>query len=205
MMLTAMSRGGTLLTPTMISGRQARMVPDSVGLTIIADSTNRIDDRRRYVSDEMLTYWRRFYSMKRFESPVDWQTNWAHFVRDVAEADAAGVRFLAGTDLGVTLVFPGFALHDELALLVSDAKLPPMRALQAATRNAADFMGVGDSLGTIEVGKVADLVLLDADPLRDIRNTRRIVGVVVRGSFYDRAALDSMLAAGARIARGVNR
>ncbi len=204
-MLAAMSRGGALLTPTMVSGWQARMVPDSVGLTIIADSANRIDDRRRYVSDEMLAYWRRFYSMKRFESPVDWQTNWTHFVRDIAEADAAGVRFLAGTDLGVTLIFPGFALHDELALLVNEAKLAPMRALQAATRNAAEFMGVGDSLGTIVVGKVADLVLLDANPLSDIRTTRRIAAVVARGKFYDRLGLDSMLAAGARVARGGTR
>ena len=205
MMFRAMARAGTLLTPTMISGWQARMVPDSVGRNVIADVTNRLDARRHYVSDELLRYWGRFYAMKRFESPMDWGEEWKHFVRDVRDADSAGVRFLAGTDLGVTMVYPGFSLHDELALLVREARLPPMRVLQAATRNAAVFMGVGDSLGTIEVGKVADVLLLDADPLADITNTRRIAAVVARGKYLDRAVLDSLLANGARSARGAAR
>jgi adenine deaminase len=89
--------------------------------------------------------------------------------------------------------FPGFGIADELALLV-DAGLPPLAALQATSRNAAEFMGQLDRRGTIEVGKTADLVLLDKDPIADIHNTRSIQAVVLSGKLYQRAALDAMLA-----------
>jgi imidazolonepropionase-like amidohydrolase len=105
----------------------------------------------------------------------------------------AGVPILAGTDTMNPLCFPGFGIHDELALLV-DAGLSPLAALQAATRNAAQFVGQLGSRGTIEVGKIADLVLLDKDPLADIHNTRSIQAVVLNGKLYPRAALDAMLA-----------
>jgi imidazolonepropionase-like amidohydrolase len=105
----------------------------------------------------------------------------------------AGVPILAGTDTMNPQCFPGFGIHDELALLV-DAGLSPLAALQAATRNAAEFMGQLGRRGTIEVGKTADLVLLDKDPLADIRNTRSIQAVVLGGKLYQRAALDAMLA-----------
>ena len=85
----------------------------------------------------------------------------------------AGLDILAGTDTLNPYCFPGFSLHDELALLVQ-AGLTPMQALQAATRNAARFMGREHELGTIEPGKLADLVLLEANPLEAITNTRRI-------------------------------
>jgi imidazolonepropionase-like amidohydrolase len=105
----------------------------------------------------------------------------------------AGVPILAGTDAMNPQCFPGFGIHDELALLV-DAGLSPLAALQAATRNAAEFMGQLDHRGTIEVGKTADLVLLDRDPLADIHNTRSVQAVVLGGKLYPRAALDAMLA-----------
>jgi len=89
-------------------------------------------------------------------------------------------------------------LHDVLALLVI-AGLTPLEALRAATLNPAEFFGLDQKLGTIEQGKIADLVLLDANPLVDIRNTQRINAVVANGRFFDRKALDKMLgeAAGA--------
>jgi len=105
----------------------------------------------------------------------------------------AGVPFLAGTDTAAGVhVFPGFSLHDELALFVK-AGLTPMQALQTATRNPAEFMGRLADLGTVEKGKMADLVLLDANPLDDIVNTRRIRGVVLAGRYFARADLDRML------------
>lgn len=99
----------------------------------------------------------------------------------VGEMRRAGVEFLAGTDMGPsTPVAPGAGLHDELALLV-EAGLTPMEALQSATRNPARYFGKLADMGTIELGKLADLVLLDANPLEDIRNTRKIRLVVLRG------------------------
>ena len=104
----------------------------------------------------------------------------------------AGVPILAGTDTMNPQCFPGWGIHDELVLLVA-AGLPPLAALQAATRNAAQFIGQLDLRGTIEAGKIADQVLLDGDPLADIHNTRSVRAVVLNGKLYPREALDAML------------
>jgi imidazolonepropionase-like amidohydrolase len=111
----------------------------------------------------------------------------------VPEMQEAGVRILAGTDSPAPFVFPGSSLHDELQLLV-EAGLTPVQALQSATRSPAEFLHATKDLGTIEQGKFADLVLLDANPLEDIGNTRKIRAVILRGKFLDRAALDNLLA-----------
>ncbi len=111
----------------------------------------------------------------------------------VGAMQKAGVGILAGTDTQNAYCIPGFSLHDELALLVR-AGLTPMQALQAATLNPARFMGRENELGTVEKGKLADLVLLDANPLLDIRNTTKISAVVQDGRLFPRAALDAMLA-----------
>jgi imidazolonepropionase-like amidohydrolase len=105
----------------------------------------------------------------------------------------AGVDIIAGTDTPNPYVYPGFSLHDELALLVK-AGLTPMEALQAATSNAAKYTGQLDKLGTVEKGKVADLVLLDANPLADISNTKKINAVFLGGRLINKAALEAMLA-----------
>ena len=110
----------------------------------------------------------------------------------VAWMKRAGVDVLAGTDTGDDYVLPGFALHDELKLLV-DAGLTPMEALQSATRNAARFFKIENTAGTVEKGKTADLVLLTADPLKDIRNTGKIEAVVVGGRLLVRKDLDRLL------------
>jgi hypothetical protein len=114
---------------------------------------------------------------------------------------AAGVPVLAGTDMSdeVRWQLPGYSLHDEL-LLLAEAGLSPSDAIRAATAEPARVFGVPDS-GTLEPGKIAVMVLLGADPLEDIRNTRRIVGVVVRGTYLDRVELDEMLAG---VAEGVS-
>jgi imidazolonepropionase-like amidohydrolase len=105
----------------------------------------------------------------------------------------AGVPLLAGTDAMNPYCMPGFSLHDELALLV-ESGLTPLAALQAATLRPAEFLGRTAELGAIAPGKRADLALLTADPLADIRNTTQIQGVWLRGKYFDRAALDQLLA-----------
>ena len=104
----------------------------------------------------------------------------------------ASVPFMAGSDLGTAYTYPGFSLHDELALLV-EAGLTPMQGLQTATRNPAHFLGLQDSLGTVEEGRTADLIILDANPLEDIRNTQKIAAVIINGRFLDRVELDKLL------------
>jgi imidazolonepropionase-like amidohydrolase len=116
----------------------------------------------------------------------------AQSMQVVAQMESSGVPILAGTDSAAPYVIPGFALHEELALLVK-AGLSPMQALAAATKNPAAFLGKSDTQGTIEAGKNADLLLLDSDPLEDIRNTRRIRAVILGGRLLDRSALDKFL------------
>jgi imidazolonepropionase-like amidohydrolase len=103
------------------------------------------------------------------------------------------VDILAGTDTGDPYVIPGAALHDELSLLVV-AGFSSGEALRTATLNPARYFNLEAVYGTIGRGKSADLVILDADPLADIRNTRRIRAVIVRGKLLDRKRLDTMLA-----------
>jgi amidohydrolase family protein len=112
---------------------------------------------------------------------------------NVRIANEAGVMLLAGTDVGVPFQVPGFSLHVELERLV-EAGLTPLQALQAATLNPARVLKMTDSLGTIEAGKLADLVLIDASPLDDIRNTRKIQAVIANGRLYRRTDLDQLLA-----------
>jgi imidazolonepropionase-like amidohydrolase len=107
----------------------------------------------------------------------------------------AGVSILAGTDAGFlnSFDYPGIGLHDELGEFVKYG-LTPLQALQAATLHGARFLGKQEHSGSVEVGKVADLVLLERNPLQDISATRAIAGVALKGQYLDRAALDAMLA-----------
>jgi imidazolonepropionase-like amidohydrolase len=105
----------------------------------------------------------------------------------------AGVPFLAGTDTppGV-YIFPGFSLHEELQRFVA-AGFTPLEALQTATINPARFFHMEEQLGTIEIGKIADLVFLDANPLADISNSQKVSGVVLNGRFLSKNDLEKML------------
>lgn len=118
----------------------------------------------------------------------------------VRMANRAGVVIVTGSDIAAERV-PGFTLQDELALLV-DSGLTPMQALQAATINAATATDRSKDLGSIEVGKLADLVLLNADPLADIHNTSKISVVIANGRLLRRADLDALLRDGERAAAG---
>jgi imidazolonepropionase-like amidohydrolase len=112
-----------------------------------------------------------------------------------------GVRFLVGTDLVAALTYPGSSVHEELAWLVK-AGLTPMEALVAGTRNGAEAVGRLGDLGTIEKGKLADLVLLNADPMADIANTQKIDAVIANGRLFRRDELDKLLAQIAKDAPG---
>jgi imidazolonepropionase-like amidohydrolase len=113
--------------------------------------------------------------------------------RDFRQMHEEGVQFLAGTDSGVLFMYPGFSLHDELEKLVQAVGFTAMEALRIATDGVAMFYGETQSFGSVAPGQAADLVLLDADPLADIRNTRRIAGVLVRDRWFDRTELDLIL------------
>ncbi len=120
------------------------------------------------------------------------QRSFAQEMRIAGAMHRAGVPFLAGTDTAPGIyIIPGFSLHDELANFV-EAGFTPMEALQTATSNPALFLERSD-IGAVKAGGVADLVLLSANPLDNIQNTKKITAVVINGRFLDRAALDHML------------
>ncbi len=120
----------------------------------------------------------------RYWAPQQWDAIFGGFRDLTPTIRRSGVRILAGTDWSASLqargAAPGASLHDELALLV-EAGFSPAEALRSATSNPARFLGLSGTLGTVEAGKAADLLLLDADPLQDIRNTRRVAAVIRDG------------------------
>ncbi|MEV4538980.1 amidohydrolase family protein [Asanoa sp. NPDC049518] len=165
----------------------SRQVPTLIAMRAIAmpDEVSRTDARLKYLPAVTAQEW--WWALDELfaagRGPTEVAQHRELFDRQLELVDAmrrAGVPMLAGTDSATPGCFPGFALHDELALLVR-AGLSPLEALQAATLEPARFLGRQDHEGTIRRGNVANLVLLDADPLDDIRNTQRIRAVVVRG------------------------
>jgi len=173
--------------------------PTLVALRAIAfvnDSSFTDDARIKYLSPSVKESWafqiNTFFKSRTTEATAAAKTSVQGNIREVGAMRRAGVELMAGTDVGFPYIFPGSSLHDELTLLV-EAGLTPMQALQTATRNPAKYLGVLDSLGTLEKGKVANLVLLEANPLENISNTRRIAAVMLNGKFLSKEALQKML------------
>src|SRR5262245_7854976 len=157
------------------------------------DPNFRNDERLKYIPRHLLERWGMQTANRGGQSYANEKRLFQKQVEVVGDMGRAGVPLLAGTDTLNPFCFPGFSLHDELALLVK-AGLTTTESLRAATLNPAKFVGLDQALGTIEQGKLADLVLLEANPLEEIRNTQRINAVIMNGRFYDRKALDKMLA-----------
>jgi imidazolonepropionase-like amidohydrolase len=148
-------------------------------------------DHAEYASDSLLKLTRDNMEVSHIPKEVAAKMRLAAHVslQAIQDLKSTGNRFLAGCD-GIV---PGFCLHDELEWFTK-AGLPPLEALQTATINPAIFLGRENSQGTIEVGKRADLVVLDADPTADIRNVARIADVVVRGRLVAKPAIEKIIA-----------
>jgi imidazolonepropionase-like amidohydrolase len=150
------------------------------------------DERLQYISEEEKKAWVDFYNAFK---PENRSINQLRFQTDMKYLNIMyknGVGILAGTDLGNPFIYAGFSLHDELEYLVK-AGLTPLDALRTATINAAKYVGKEKEIGTVSVGKIADLILLDANPLLDINNTRKINSVVLNGRLLQRNDLDHLL------------
>jgi len=169
------------------------------GGNLIEESDFAHDPRAQYVPRQWKDVtWRRFAEQVTHEFNHDDLATRKRFVAKELEVvngmHRAGIPFLAGTDTPAGVyIFPGFSLHQELQRLVA-AGFTPLAALQTATLNPAKFLGKEMELGTIAKGKLADLVLLDRNPLDNIANTEKIAAVIVNGRYLSRAELDKMLA-----------
>jgi imidazolonepropionase-like amidohydrolase len=159
------------------------------------DLHNTPDPREKYVTASLRAFWKTL-PQSLTDTPETRRALADAFDRFLAITrifHREGVRMLTGTDLAVPFSYAGSTLHEELAWLVK-AGLTPMEAIVAATRHGAEAVGRGADLGTIAEGKRADLVLLDANPLDDIRNVGKIAAVIAAGRPFDRRALDDVLA-----------
>jgi imidazolonepropionase-like amidohydrolase len=166
----------------------------------ILDSSKITDEQKRYVSENCWKYW---YDLRGgftgALTPSDYNSVRKAFKNRfemVKIMHGYGIPVVAGTDESggcpKSFSIQGFVLHQELSLLVK-AGLTPMEAIESTTSNAALAMNVSGKTGTVAVGKCADLVLLDANPLDDINNTRKINSVIKSGNYYSRSQLDSIL------------
>lgn len=188
---------GAFYTPTLTVSRAVMLSGDSAARAIFGADAIRLDERRPYASPWLLGWWRMQVDERATDTSstraAEGNEAYASSNADVRRMHELGVNILAGTDAGSVLVYPGFGLHEELRRLVEDVGLSPRDALWSATVGPARFARLDDRLGTLSAGKIADIVLLDGDPLSDIRNTRRIFAVIQAGRLFSRAELDELL------------
>lgn len=183
------------VVPTLVAGTESFFPPAAYLRELLADVTGKTHPLNRYLSPGLIANWQqqaKELGPERSEAIV---RTWPLRLKHAREMRSVGVRLMTGTDTGLLNVFPGTALHEELRLFVDLFGMSPSEALQSATSKPAEWLGVLASSGTISAGKIADLVLLDADPLTDIRNTKRISAVVLRGRLLRRRELDALLTA----------
>lgn len=185
----------TWQVPTLVTKRS---------LALIDELIRGNDERLKYIPESMRRRWSPQENfLLRYRTPEYIAYNKRLFQKELQLVSAmrrAGVPFLTGTDLSIPYVFAGFGVHDELALFV-EAGFTPMEALQASTRNPAIYLGESSSHGTVERGKLANLVLLEANPLENIRNTRTINAVVLKGRYFSKEELQQMLGDAEKIAQ----
>jgi imidazolonepropionase-like amidohydrolase len=185
-----LAANGSWYVPTLVVLAAPR-TPDSAVVAMLDDSTAPRDERRRFVVPSLADWWRLQVAERMQDTSIRRQfidasrAGYDRTLEIIRAMRSAGVPILVGTDAGSLMVFPGSSVHEEMALLVEDARLTPHEALWGATLGPARYFGMERELGTIEPGKLADLLLLDADPLADIRNTSKINAVVLRGELID--------------------
>jgi imidazolonepropionase-like amidohydrolase len=179
-----LKKNGTWVTPTIAS----------LDITSHPDAWKLDDPYLDFVPPSLAKEWRSSFNDARMKQRAAWLGRQAANDWQLAgELHRAGVPLLAGSDSLDPFVFPGDSLHRELAEFIQ-AGYTPVEVIQAATQGAARFVGREKELGTVEEGKIADLVLLDANPLENISNTRKILAVIRNGQYLNRGALDGLLA-----------
>ena len=152
--------------------------------------------RQEYISPMVLGIWASMWSQQEDIEDFIWQ-GWAQMVKGLHQT---GVPLMVGTDLLVPGVFPGYAVHEEMVIW-QEAGIPPTDVLRSATLVPAQFMGLGERLGSVSQGKTASLVLVRANPLEDIRNAQQIESVFLRGQYFSREDLARLLEEAASLAQ----
>ncbi len=193
-LVALMAENGVDFTPTLVTDIISRMLDDAQGVI-------QQQPAYRYVPPSFMRTWRnplanpevrQVLESGQLPERASRDESQAYYKRQVKALHDGGVRILVGTDANVLGVIWGFAVSEELELFV-EAGLTPYQALEAATRLPAEVFGNPEEWGTVEAGKRADLLLLQANPLADISHIRQIVGVMARGRWLPQAELQGML------------
>ncbi len=182
--LNTLAKNGTWQVPTLV---------------IIAQEEHRMYNREdwkktyRYLPASIRNRWEQEAARKSSQTPSEEGLAHAGWAYDMVKRLAdAGIGIMAGTDMPLSFLTPAYSLHEELALLVQ-AGLTPLQALESATLKPAEYFGIENRQGAIAEGMLADLVILDANPLDDIRNTSKINTVMTNGHLHTREALNTIL------------
>lgn len=182
------------IVPTIVTLFESTFPSNERFNAIVEDNDGKTEPRRAYLSRYLVLDWREQAEEANDSRRQALRKMWDEVIRrDLREMHEAGMDVLVGTDVAVLNIFPGFSIHDEMALFVNELGMTPAEVLDRATIRSAKFLAIDDQVGTVERGKIADLVLLEANPLQDIRNTKRIAAVIVRGTAYDGAGLKRLL------------
>ncbi len=182
-----LKKNNTYIVPTLVTLRGGYFTNDT-------SFTN--DPRLKYMSKETLAYWKEATENDiKKNSELEWENKrkrWQveQLIMNILIKEK--VNIMAGTDSDNPYAFPGFSLHDELALYV-EFGMTPLEALRTATIIPIKYLKMTDSLGTIKSGKLADIILLDANPLENIKNTTKINTVIANGKVYSKNYIDSVM------------
>ncbi|MSV28260.1 MAG: hypothetical protein EXQ52_05880 [Bryobacterales bacterium] len=202
LLFAGMAKANVFMSTTLANLDGSIFVPYAEAKRRLDDAHGRVDPRRKYVCGYLVEDWREQVEEKKDAPYAELEKMLPGLFRDLRGMREASVPFLAGTDAAVALMYPGFTLHDELENLVNKVGFQPMEALRVATYNPALFYGEHSQYGAIAVGQSADLVLLDADPLVNVGNTRKIRGVMLQGRWFDGNAIRKLLKGAERHAAG---
>jgi imidazolonepropionase-like amidohydrolase len=174
-----LEKSGVIIVPTVVTFRN---LPDVDNLEL------QNLPHEEYISTDLFSMWKAQWAGQTEMPDAMWQS-WAQMVKQMNEA---GIPVMVGTDLMCPGLVPGYSVHEEM-LIWQEAGIPPADILRSATLVPAQFMELGDRLGSISEGKTASMILVRANPLEDIRNAQQIESVFLRGQYFSRADLDRLL------------
>ena len=174
-----LEKSGVTIVPTVVTFRNLPNV-DKLELQNLPHG--------EYISTDLFSMWKAQWAGQTEMPDAMWQS-WAQMARQMNEA---GIPLMVGTDLICPGLVPGYSVHEEM-LIWQEAGIPPADILRSATLIPAQFMELGDRLGSISEGKTASMIMVRANPLEDIRNAQQIESVFLRGQYFSRADLDGLL------------
>jgi hypothetical protein len=184
--IDAFKKNHTWIVPTMLAKR---------GISFMDVMSKEKDERLNYLPEMISFGWKPENDFRvKSRTPQQWldvKTLYQSGVAQLTLLNKSNIQFLAGTDFPNPYCFPGSGIHDEFELMTG-AGFTPLQALQAATLNAAKYLGKTDSLGTIAPNKYADILLLAENPLANISNSRKIEALFVNGRFYNKRDLEAL-------------